>query len=321
MADPVADPLEALHSPIVATQPDPAYAADLRARIDAAFDLPEGVTVSNLAEPPPSVADRAGPRHGDIGYVSLWVPDIERAAAFFSTVLGWNYAPSHSPLGRQVAGVEPAHGLFGEQEPGTLFLCFVVDDVDDTLERVRDAGGVAGEPQDAPYGRVADCVDDQGMPFALVAGASGGGAPGFRAERGAAHGRHAGDVAYITIEVIDSVKARAFYGSVLGWRFGPGSVTDGWGVDDVVPMVGLVGTAGMAAEPSTTSAAGRGAGTGGRQQPGPNVVPMYRVDDIDAAVARVRAAGGRASDPERQPYGVTSACVDDQGTRFWLGQL
>ena len=31
-------------------------------------------------------------RHGDIGYVSLWVPDVERAARFFSSVLGWSYA-------------------------------------------------------------------------------------------------------------------------------------------------------------------------------------------------------------------------------------
>jgi predicted enzyme related to lactoylglutathione lyase len=50
-------------------------------------------------------------------------------------------------------------------------------------------------------------------------------------------------------------------------------------------------------------------------------VPMYRVDDIAVAVERVRASGGEASDPERQPYGHTSTCADDQGTRFYLGQL
>jgi predicted enzyme related to lactoylglutathione lyase len=50
------------------------------------------------------------------------------------------------------------------------------------------------------------------------------------------------------------------------------------------------------------------------------VVPMYRVDDIHDAVARVRAAGGSATDPESQPYGLSSQCVDDQGTRFFLGQ-
>jgi len=53
----------------------------------------------------------------------------------------------------------------------------------------------------------------------------------------------------------------------------------------------------------------------------PAIVAMFAVDDIDAAVARVRAAGGTATDPARQPYGITSDCVDDQGLRFYLGQL
>ncbi len=43
--------------------------------------------------------------------------------------------------------------------------------------------------------------------------------------------------------------------------------------------------------------------------------------DIAVAVERVRAAGGTAADPERQPYGVSSSCTDDQGTRFCLGEL
>ena len=51
------------------------------------------------------------------------------------------------------------------------------------------------------------------------------------------------------------------------------------------------------------------------------VVPMFPVADIGAAVARVRAAGGSASDPERYPYGITSECTDDQGLRFYLGEL
>jgi predicted enzyme related to lactoylglutathione lyase len=49
-------------------------------------------------------------------------------------------------------------------------------------------------------------------------------------------------------------------------------------------------------------------------------VPMYRVDDIHAAVAAVRVGGGTATDPEQQPYGISATCTDDQGTRFYLGQ-
>jgi predicted enzyme related to lactoylglutathione lyase len=51
------------------------------------------------------------------------------------------------------------------------------------------------------------------------------------------------------------------------------------------------------------------------------IVPMYRVDDIAAAVVRVRATGGQSTDPQQQPYGISAECEDDQGTRFYLGQL
>ncbi|MHA6620387.1 VOC family protein [Pseudonocardia sp. DLS-67] len=98
--------------------------------------------------------------------------------------------------------------------------------------------------------------------------------------------------------MVDSARARAFFGSVFGWSFSPGSHEDGWQVDEMSPMVGL---------------------HGGHAQP--TVVPMYAVDDIAAAVSGVHAAGGTATEPERQPYGTTSSCADDQGTRFYLGEL
>lgn len=36
------------------------------------------------------------------------------------------------------------------------------------------------------------------------------------------------------------------------------------------------------------------------------VVPMYRVDDVRAAVAAVRSRGGTATDVDQAPYGSTS---------------
>ncbi len=50
-------------------------------------------------------------------------------------------------------------------------------------------------------------------------------------------------------------------------------------------------------------------------------MPMYAVDDIEVAVAAVRTAGGHAEDIERQSFGQSSLCRDDQGLPFWLGQL
>ncbi len=54
----------------------------------------------------------------------------------------------------------------------------------------------------------------------------------------------------------------------------------------------------------------------------PVTVPMWTVADIDAAVARVRQAGGTVlAEPSRQPYGLMAECTDDQGSRFYLGQF
>ena len=106
-----------------------------------------------------------------------------------------------------------------------------------------------------------------------------------------------GELLYLTVGVPDSQAFRDFYGAVFGWTFSPGRVPDGWRVAGVTPMMGMHG--------------------GARR---PAVVPMFGVPDIDAAVRAVRAAGGTATDPARQSYGTTADCVDDQGTRFYLGQ-
>jgi predicted enzyme related to lactoylglutathione lyase len=183
----------------------------------------------------------------------------------------------------------------GVPSPGptwpTAHVVFVVDNLTAASERVRDAGGWAGTPQQESYGLVAACSDDQGMHFTLHEMSTSVPVPRSRDE-------HQGDVVYLTFEVVDSARARAFFGSVLGLQFSPGRVADGWNIAEVVPMSGL---------------------SGGHAQA--TIVPMYRVDDIAAAVERVRDRGGQATDPEVQPYGVTSTCRDDQGTRFYLGQF
>ncbi|MDT4923773.1 MAG: hypothetical protein QOG01_1486 [Pseudonocardiales bacterium] len=233
----------------------------------------------------PRTANRYRP--GDVGYVSLWVPEAARAARFYGDVLDWRMA------GDLVVGATPTTSIAGTDEDMTLFCCYAVEDVHAAAQRVRDAGGEASEPSDRPYGVVADCADDQGTRFAIYQPPSG--ADGLRPP---ANGRRHGDLAYLTLEVVDSARARAFYGAVLGWRFTPGRVVDGWNVEDTAPMIGL---------------------SGGRERA--TAVPMWRVVDIERAVAAVRAGGGTATDPERQPYGLTSECADDEGMRFYLGEM
>jgi uncharacterized glyoxalase superfamily protein PhnB len=248
---------------------------------------------------PPVDRDAVGvPRHGDIGYVSLWLPDADRGASFFSRVLGWEYAPVRERRARQVEGLGLHHGIWGGVDKATLFCCFAVEDLEAAVERVRRAGGVAGEPQAEPYGSISECVDDQGVQFAIFAPPGGVRRARSDGEPGDATGGGQEQLSYVTMEVADSARTRAFYGSVLGWRFVAGRVDDGWQVEDVAPMVGV---------------------SGGHDQA--TTVPMYSVDNVDIAVERVRAAGGAATPPEVQPYGTTSTCTDDQGTRFYLGQF
>jgi uncharacterized protein len=313
----MADPFTVLRAPVTPADPDPAFAARLRARLERALDLPEGVAVSDtgaIMQPHPApvaatrrrgasdVADDQAPGgarapwQGDIGYASLQVPDAGRAAAFYAAVFGWEYEPSHNPRARQVPGATPPQGLWGGQPRTTLFCSYVVDDAVAAAARVRAAGGQAGDPVERPYGLVADCTDNQGTRFAVHQYPAAG-QPGAVVAGPAAAPRD-GDLAYITFEVADSRLARDFYGAVLGWRFAPGSIADGWQVEGTTPMAGL---SGGHAEATT--------------------VPMWRVADLQATVGRVRAAGGTAAEPRQEPYGLTADCMDDQGTRFYLGQF
>jgi uncharacterized glyoxalase superfamily protein PhnB len=244
----------------------------------------------------PSTAQPAGQlRQGDVGYASLWVRDGERAARFFSAVLGWELEPNDGRWGWAVRGLSLAHGLDPGHADPTLFLCYSVGDIDVTLAAVRAAGGTAAEPVTEPWGPTAMCEDNQGLAFAVYQPPGGVAAGGAAAPPG---GSRPGDLEYITMYVTDSASARTFYEAVLGWSWRPGRVEDGWGAEDPVPMTGLNGG-----------------------HPRSVIVPMYRVNDIVGAVALVRALGGTSSDPQQQPYGISAECEDDQGTRFYLGQL
>jgi len=249
-----------------------------------------------LAPAPAPAPETARPRHGDIGYASLWVPDAARAARFYADVLGWTYRPEQEGRSRRVHAGTPALGIWAD-DASTLFCCYAVEDVPAALQRVRDAGGEADEPTREPYGLVAMCTDDQGVRFAVYeppGGVADADAPGSSGPSEVSQG----DLVYVTYDLGDSARTRAFYSTVLGWRFTPGHVEDGWNVEGVRPMAGLHG-----GQARTTA------------------VPMWAVDDVEAAVRRVREAGGTATAPERQPYGVTSECTDDQGVRFYLGQF
>ena len=105
-------------------------------------------------------------------YMTLTTADVERGAAFYGAVLGWETAPQDNG-GRHVTNTEMPIGLratenpFGNTEPGQIEMWFTVRDFDDAVERVRIAGGTVIELNVWDSGREAICEDDQGVTFKL----------------------------------------------------------------------------------------------------------------------------------------------------------
>jgi predicted enzyme related to lactoylglutathione lyase len=230
----------------------------------------------------------SGIRQGDIGYVSVWTPDADQAATFYTHVLGWTI----DPLARRVTNTREPIGVWSDPRRPGLFCCYAVDDVRAARTAILEAGGIPGEIDETEHGLLLEATDPQGMAFGVYQ-------PVAPQNRPALNGSGPGELSYVTYEVPDSTAFRDFYGPLLGWTFEPGHIPDGWQVVGARPMSGAAGGSDH-----------------------PRVVPMWTVGDIDAAVARVREAGGTVvAEPSRQPYGISAECTDDQGTRFYLGQF
>ncbi|GAA3182187.1 VOC family protein [Blastococcus jejuensis] len=290
-------PFRALARPVTPVEPDPAFAAALRDRLRRA-----------LLSQQPAVPART-PTPGGRPAMSPLIPYLAvrdaRAAiawyvdAFGAREVGDHYVMDDDRIGHaelDVAGATlyladeyPELGLTGPEEGKTsVSLHLTVSDVDAAVARAEAVGAtVTRRPADAPYGRTGAIVDPYGHHWLLQT-----------PTRPPEPGPRPGDAVYLTLQVPDGARARDFYEAVLGWSAAPGRVPDGWQVEGTTPMIGI---------------------GGGSSEPG--TVPMYAVDDIEVAVAAVRTAGGQAGDIERQSYGLSALCRDDQGLPFWLGQL
>ena len=234
------------------------------------------------------------------------VSDARRAMDWYAEVFGAQrrgelQVNADGTIGHAEVGIGDAVLMFAEasdlwpdvpvrapDSPATFShtLHLEVDDVDASTERARRSGAsVEREPADQPYGRAAVIVDPFGHRWMLLR-------PPARATR-----LRQGDVANVTMVARDARRAKEFYEAVLQVPFSPGH-PGAWRTDQTTPPLAIL--------PS------RGAG--------PEVQLSYRVDDIAAAVQRVRAAGGRAGEPEHRPFGLLAECTDDQGGTFRLWQ-
>jgi uncharacterized glyoxalase superfamily protein PhnB len=280
-------PFRSLAQPISPVDPDPGFTASLRERLRRALlqSVPSGGPAVSALIPYLAVRDARA--------AMAWYTD-----ALGAQVVGDPYVMDDDRIGHaelSVAGATlyladeyPEMGLTG---PGdgqvSVSLHLTVSDVDAAVDRAVQTGATLSRPvYDAPYGRTGVIVDPYGHRWMLQTPAH------------AAPTSRPGDTVYLTLRVPDGARARDFYEAVLGWSTVPGRYPDGFQVEGTTPMTGI---GGQATEPA--------------------VVPMYAVDDIEVAVAAVRTAGGEAGNIDRQPYGLTAECRDDQGLPFYLGQL
>ena len=113
----------------------------------------------------------------------------------------------------------------------------------------------------------------------------------------------AGEPAFFEIGVEDEEKGRAFYGAMFGWSFEPG------------PGHGhMIGTPTL-----------RGGMHGGDRGASPYL--FFAVEDMDAALERVRELGGcveemdvEGDEDSQASTGRFKLCRDDQGSAFGLHQ-
>lgn len=118
-----------------------------------------------------SSAGAPAPRHGHAAYFTFTAPDDEAAKSFYAGVLGWQFAQGTVPRAWRAEGTGlPDTGVWGGQDYAGWKLMYAVDDLDSATDRVATHGGQVREFKQAPYGRTADCVDNQGVEFWLWEG-------------------------------------------------------------------------------------------------------------------------------------------------------
>lgn len=101
-----------------------------------------------------------------------------------------------------------------------------------------------------------------------------------------------GSLFYFTLPGSDVERSARFYRGLFGWELNRGDA--GYHVANVYPPMGLA------------------------SNDGPDPQVWIEVDDVEAAVELVRAAGGTADDPVEYDSGRSSQCIDPQGVHFQL---
>ncbi|MFF1611041.1 VOC family protein [Amycolatopsis sp. NPDC058278] len=283
------EPFDALRRPSARVAPDPDFAAELRDNLRRL--ILNGADMTTTSEAPATAAELRSLTP------YLAVSDARAALDFYVEVFGavrrgepilmddGRIGHAELAIGDAVLMLAEEYPEIGHIAPGEggASVRVEVPDVDTSVNRALELGAtLIRAVSDSPYGRGGSFRDPFGQRW-LVSQATPKPSPS------------PGEAMYFTFQVPEAEPAKSFYGAVLGWEFTPGSVSDAWSFSGP----GLEG----------------GLWAGDRQV---GWKLMYAVDNLEAALTRVREQGGQAGEVENHPYGTTADCTDNQGIEFWL---
>jgi uncharacterized glyoxalase superfamily protein PhnB len=304
------DPFEALRETVTPVDPDPDFARRLRQRLTREVFTSSGGFVAPQTVQTQAVQPTAARPSALTPYIV--VSDARRALDWYREVFGAQprgqlYVNADNTIGHAEVTIGSAVLMLSEasdlwpdvpvrapENPATFShtLHLEVDDVDASTERARRNGAtVEREPVDQPYGRGSVIVDPFGHRWMLLRPPAPAQAPAQAARP------RQGDIGNILMLAPDTERAKEFYEAVLQVPFSQGH-PGAWRTDQITPPMGILPSPGPQTELQLS----------------------YRVDDITAAIERVRAAGGEAGDPDPKPYGLLADCTDNQGATFRLWQ-
>ncbi|MFC8513850.1 VOC family protein [Streptomyces sp. NPDC057257] len=242
----------------------------------------------------------------------LGAPDVPAAAAFYGTVLGWDYEPMgesgdteggmFKKDGKVVAGLGK---LTEEGARPAWMIYYSVTDADATTQTVRRLGGtVRVAPRDlGEWGRMAQYSDPLGGEFAVWQ-------PGTT--KGAELVDQPGSLSWTELYTTDATAAKEFYGSVLGWQFGDMELPGGGGTYTLITPAGL-GEDRMQGGLMELTAKDLSLADGR-----PYWHPVFAVADCDAAVAQVTGNGGtvQMGPADAEGVGRLAVCLDPWNADF-----
>jgi predicted enzyme related to lactoylglutathione lyase len=247
--------------------------------------------------------------HGRFVWYELITTDTERAKAFYPNVLGWGTQEVSVPgmayslftLGEcSVSGLVKLPTPAEEIGAKPRWIGYVaVDDVDATAALINQLGGVVHiPPMDFSHSsRFAVVADPEAATFGLISWLRPIQLPQARLDL---YGR----VAWHELLAADREKALTFYGSLFGWQKAEASAGRRGIYQSFCAGDETIG--GVVTKPRTVST--------------PSWVYYFNVEDIDAAVRRVKSSGGKIIEgPIEVPGGSwTIQCLDPQGALFAL---